>query len=459
MTKSIAALLLLATVAGAQSAPPVTSTELDSIVRANFDGKGLVGLSVGVMHEGKVLLAKGYGLASKEQNVAVTPATVFPIGSVTKQFTCAAVLSLAEQGKLRMTDRVSQYFPKLTRASEVTLADLGGMTAGYRDYYPLDYVDREMLKDVTADDIMQEYAMRPLDFKPGSRWSYSNTNYAILGAIAEKVSGQSLGALMQQRIFGRLGMAHTSFDVPVKGAVSTTGYRSWALAEPTPIQPEGAGWRGAAGAIWSTPTDLMAWDLALVTGKAVSPASYRAMTTPRYLTDGRNSGYGCGESINDRGAAVILSHGGAVSGNVTSNVVLPATRSAVVLLANSETGLGALSNALLSKLMPQPDLPTIAGLPAIDAVRAYLTQLAAGKVDRATLSDDFNAHLTPEREKAAAASLAQLGAITNLTVVNRVERGGLEVASFRMLVGKTPATGTMYRAPSGKIEQVLFTRQ
>jgi CubicO group peptidase (beta-lactamase class C family) len=236
---------------------------------------------------------------------------------------------------------------------------------------------------------------------------------------------------MQQRLFGRLGMAHTSFDVPVKGAVSTTGYRSWALAEPTPIQPEGAGWRGAAGAIRSTPTDLMAWDLALVTGKAVSAASYRAMTTPRYLTDGRNSGYGCGESINDRGAAVILSHGGAVSGNVTSNVVLPATRSAVVFLANSETELGALSNALLSKLMPQPDLPTIAGLPAIDAIRAYLTQLAAGKVDRSTLSDDFNAHLTPEREKAAAASLAQLGAITNLTVVNRVERGGLEVAFFR----------------------------
>ena len=452
-------LVLGASAARAQSNSSIDPAVLDSIVHAHFDGTGIVGLAVGVMQNGKVILAKGYGLASVERNIPVTSTTTFPIGSVTKQFTCSTVLLLAEAGKLRMTDAVAKYFPKLTRANEVTLADLGGMTAGYRDYYPLDFVDREMLKDVTEQDILQEYATRPLDFDPGTRWSYSNTNFAILGAIAEQVSGQSLGALMSQHIFGRLGLRHTSFDPPANGAPMATGYRSWALAAPTPAQREGKGWTGAAGAIWSTPSDLLAWDLALVTGKAIGPASYKALTTPRKLKDGRSTGYGCGESISETGAAITLSHGGAVSGSVTSNVVLPGTRSAVVLLANSETGLGALSNALVAKLLPQTDLPKIAGPPASDAITAYLTQLAAGKVDRSKLSDDFNAHLTPALEQAAAASIASLGGIGNVQVVNRVERGGMEVAVFRMTVGKTPASGTMYRSPDGKIQQVLFTRQ
>lgn len=452
-------LTLCAPMLGAQSVQHVDAARLDSIVHAHFDNKGLVGLAVGVMHDGKVVLAKGYGMANLERRVAVTPNTMFPIGSVTKQFTCGAVLMLEEEGKLRMTDRVSAYFPTLTRANDITLADLGGMTAGYRDYYPLDYVDREMRRDVSAQQIMDAYATRPLDFDPGTRWSYSNTNFTILGAITEKVSGQSLGAFLSTRIFAPLGMTHTSFDAPTNGAPTATGYRSWALAEPSPSTPEGKGWTGAAGAIWSTPADLLTWDLALVTGKVIGPASYRALATPRRLTDGRSTGYGCGESITETGPAIMLSHGGAVSGSVTSNVVLPASRSAVVLLANSEISLGALSNALVTTLLPQADVPKIAGLAAQDALRAYLTQLAAGRVDRATLSDDFNAELTPALERAAAASIAARGGIRNVTIVGLRERGGMEVASFQLMVGKTAAVGTMYRAPNGRIEQVLFTQR
>ncbi len=445
--------------AQAQRARGVSAEMIDSIVHANFDGKGIVGLSVGVMQHGTVVLAKGYGMASLERKVPVTNATTFPIGSVTKQFTCSTVLLLEQDGKLSMSDRVAKYFPALTRAREIALRDLGGMTAGYRDYYPLDYVDTEMRADVTASEILSRYAMRPLDFDPRTRWSYSNTNFAILGAVAERVSGKSLGALMQQRIFGPVGMTHTTFDPPTTGAPMATGYRSWALADPTPAQPEGKGWTGAAGAIWSTPTDLLAWDLALVTGKVLGPNAYRTLTTPQRLVDGRSTGYGCGERITDAGPAITLSHGGAVSGSVTANTVLPATRSAVVLLANSETGLGELSNALVAALLPQADLPAIAGLPALEAAKTYLSQLAAGKVDRSTLSADFNAHLTPALEAAAAASLTALGGISNVQVVSRRERGGMEVAVLRLLVGNVPTSGTMYRTPDGKIQQVLITRQ
>jgi D-alanyl-D-alanine carboxypeptidase len=456
---AIAVLWLSAAHLAAQTAPPVTAAELDSIVQANIAGKEIVGLSVGVMQDGKLVLAKGYGMASLATRTPVTPSTMFPIGSVTKQFTCSAALLLAEDGRLRMSDRVSQYFPSLTRASEISLLDLGQHVSGYRDYYPLDYVDREMQKDVTADAIIEEYATRPLDFDPGTRWSYSNTNFTILGAVVERVSGRSFGTFLADRIFTPLGMSHTSFDPPTGGAAIATGYSYWALNDPTPAQPEAKGWTGGAGAIWSTPTDLLAWDLALVTGKVLSPASYSMLTTARRLADGRSTGYGCGEGIDDRGQAIVLSHGGAVSGSVTQNTVLPATRSAVVLLANSETGLGAISRALVAKLVPQVDVPKIAGLGALEAAKAYLSQLATGKVDRSTLSDDFSAHLTPEREQAAAASLSRLGPITDVEVVGGSERGGMEVVGLRFQVGKVPASGSMYRTPDGKIQQVLFGRR
>ncbi|MFI5311693.1 MAG: serine hydrolase domain-containing protein [Gemmatimonadales bacterium] len=444
--------------AGAQVAPPVSVTEIDSLVRATIADKRLVGLSVGVMQDGKVVFAKGYGMASLAARTPVTSTTMFPVGSVTKQFTCTAGLLLAEDKKLAMSDHVSKYFPALTRATEVTLLDLGQHVAGYRDYYPLDFVDREMQHDVTAEAIMKEYATRPLDFDPGTRWSYSNTNFTILGAVAERVSGKPLGTLLAERVFTPLGMKHTSFDPPVNGSAMATGYSSWALDEPTPAQPEGKGWTGAAGAIWSTPTDLLAWDLALVTGKVLSPASFAMLTTARRLKDGRSTGYGCGDGVNDRGAAITFSHGGAVSGSVAQNTVLPALRSAVVLLANSESALGGLGNAIVAKLLPQLDVPKIAGLAALDAAKAYLSQLAAGRVDRSTLGDDFNAHLTPEKEKAAAASLSRLGAITNIQVAGTAERGGMEVAGIRFTVGKTAATGSMYRTPDGKIQQFLIGR-
>lgn len=440
-------------------ASPVRPAELDSIVHAHFDGKGIVGLTVGVMQRGTVIFAKAYGMASLETNTPVTTTTMFPIGSVTKQFTCSAVLLLAEDKKLAMSDKVAKYFPKLTRASDITLLDLGNHVSGYRDYYPLDYVDREMLKDVTADQIMAEYATMPLDFEPGTRWSYSNTGFTVLGAVAEKVTGEPFGALLQKRIFTPLGMTHSSYDPPTNGAAIATGYRSWALGYPTPAQPEGKGWTGAAGAIWSTPTDLLAWDLALVTGKAISPASYKTLTTARRLKDGRSTAYGCGDGVGETGAAITLSHGGAVSGSVTQNTVLPASRSAVVLLANSETGLGALNNALIAKLLPQTDLPKVAGLPALEAVKMYLSQLEKGAVDRSTLSDDFSAHLTPALERAAASQLAALGGIANVQVVGLRERGGMEVAILRMMVGKATVAGSMYRTPDGKIQQVLITRQ
>src|SRR5690242_14415277 len=412
------------------------------------------------MQNGKTVFARGYGVADVKNSAPVTPATMFAIGSVTKQFTCSAMLMLQEQHKLSVDDPVSKYFPRLTRARSITLKDLGGHLSGYRDYYPLDYVDREMATSQPADTIIARYATRSLDFEPRSHWSYSNTGYLILGRVIEKVSGQPIGSFFQAHIFTPLRLAHTAYE-PAPNGNMASGYTSFGLSDPIDAVPEARGWAGAAGAIWSTPTDLLTWDLSLLNHALISPASYSVLTTPQRLTDGRSSGYGCGEGINDRGSAVTFSHGGAVSGFVAQNTLIPSTRSALVVLSNSDfSPVGELDQALLAKLLPKTgDVPSVAGLSAIDAAKKFLTELERGQVDRTTISPDFDAYLTSDKIATAQKSLNALGSISNIRIAGLRERGGMEVAIVQFNVGTTAAEGLMYRTPDGKLEEFLFSRR
>ena len=442
--------------APAVTAPPVSAAWLDSVAGRYAADQHLVALSVAVAQDGKVVFAKAYGLSSLADRTPATAQTSFAIGSVTKEFTCTAALMLADSGKLSMRDPVAKWYPDLTRAADITLLDLGNHVSGYRDYYPLDFVDREMGRPTTPDAVIKEYASRPLDFEPGTRWSYSNTNFDILGRVVEQVSGESFGAFLTRRVFGPVGMLHTRYD-PAPGTGMATGYTSFALGPSEPVAPEAAGWDGMAGAIWSTPSDLAAWDIALASGKLLSPESYGVLTSARRLTDGRSTGYGCGLSVNDRGRAIVLSHNGAVSGFSALNAFLPATRSAVVLLTNADFGsLGPLADVILRKLIPQTAVPVIEGPPALEAATAFLATFRKGQVDRATLGDDFSAYLTADRLAAARRSLA--GRLTDIAVGGTSERGGMEVASVSFKVGGRSAAALMYRTPDGKIQEFLVYR-
>jgi CubicO group peptidase (beta-lactamase class C family) len=438
----------------------VTAAQLDSIIQKSVADKHIVGLSVGVMQNGKVILARGYGVRDLASKAAVTPQTMFAVGSVTKQFTCTALLMLAEQKKLAIDDPISKWYPNLTRAKDITLRDLGGHLSGYRDYYPLDYVDREMAKEKTPDAIINEYATRPLDFEPRSRYSYSNTGFLLLGRVVEKVSGQTYSSFVQQHIFAPLQMSRTAYEPGQITGDMAKGYTSFALAAPIAAVPEAKAWASTAGAIWSTPSDLLTWDQSILDRKLLTPASYAIITSAQRLTDGRSSGYGCGEGVNDRGAAVVLSHGGAVSGYVAQNTVIPATRSAVVLLSNSDfSPVGVLNQELVSRMLPRGvDAPIVAGRNALDAAKKFLGELETGTVDRTTLGEDFTAFLTADKIASAKKALNELGRISNIRVAGTGERGGMEVATILFDVGKTASRGLMYRTPDGKIEEFLFAR-
>lgn len=194
--------------------PPKTFAleAIDAYVKAQVRESGYPGLSLAIVREGKIVFAKGYGKRSLESGDPVDPDTMFAVGSVTKQFACACILLLAEEGKLSVDDKVAKYYPALTSAGKITLYDLMTHTSGYPDFYPLDFVDRRLVKSVREDALLARYAGAKLDFEPGTRWSYSNTGYVLLGRVVEKVSGKPFRQFLKERILDPLGMKHSAIE-------------------------------------------------------------------------------------------------------------------------------------------------------------------------------------------------------------------------------------------------------
>ena len=458
-----AVILLLVGSPSASRAQSVDVAAIEKLIIRAMEDKRFVGLSAAVMSEGRVVLTKGYGVRSLATRDPVTPETMFAVASLTKQFTCAGVMLLAQEKKLSIDDKVAKYFPGLTRANDISLLDLGNHVAGYRDYYPLDFVDRAMAVPRPTTSVIQDFATRPLDFEPGTRWSYSNTGYLILGEVIERVSGEPLDRFLERRLLSPLGLRHTRYDTRRDQPGQASAYTPFALTPPDLSVPEAQGWLGGAAGLWSTPSDLLEWDLALIDGKVVSPASYRLMTTPRRLSDGRTTGYGCGLEIRDRGPAVVLSHGGWLSGFNARNTFVPATRSGIVLLANTDSAfpaLEALSDAILPMLLPPPaNVPAVSGPSALHAAVTLMRQMQTGSLNRGQVGAEFNAFLTPERLKAVSAPLALLGEPKTVEVVDLGERGGMELATVRFTFGAEVIVAWMYRTADGLIQEFWLFRQ
>jgi len=455
---------VLASVPESQSKPAVPDIQaLDSFLAGELKAKSLVGLSVALMIDGKLVLAKGYGRSALNSGTAVTPEMPFAIGSITKQFTCACILKLAKAGKLSVDDNLAKYYPGLTRAGDITILDLMNQVSGYPDYYPLDFVDRRMLKEIAPDELIQIYAGGKLDFEPGTQYSYSNTGFVILGRIVEKVSGQSFGEFLAEQILMPLGLNHTFYEPDPNQARIARGYTTFALSGPEAASNEARGWIGSAGAIYSTASDLATWDLALMIGKVLNPSSFTLMTTPRQLADGRISFYGCGLSISFRSGRKVLTHNGAVAGFYALNSFVPSTKSAAIVLSNFDSY--AAVNAIYSKLMAAmltttaPYIPAISGPPAAEAHKLMLKSFEDGKVDRSLLGNEFNWYLTDEKLRAASLRLKPYGDPSKVDVESVSERGGMEVSRTRFIFAQGVLIGEMYRSPDGKIQQFFVSKE
>ena len=444
------------------TAPPTAAdtSGIDAMLKAHVDAGATIGMSAFVMHAGQVVINKGYGKRSLEDEAAVAPDTVFAIGSVTKQFTCACVFLLQEDGKLSVEDPVSKWYPKLTRADDIRLIDLMRHTSGYPDYYPLDYVDRRMATPIEPKDLLARYAGGELDFEPGTAWSYSNTGYILLGRVVEKVAGMPFGEVLQSRIFDPLEMTHTLYEPDPADPRLARGYEIFALGPPEPNTPEAPGWVTAAGGIWSTPSDMANWNQAVATGRLLSLESWRAMRFEGVLADGRRTGYGCGIGMPRRHGRQILQHGGAVDGFNAFNAVVPSTGTCVTLLCNQNGGVGTLGNRLLDALLtPSQSVPEVQGPAAVDVVRDVFAAMQQGRIDRTALTTDFDEFMNPRRVAGAAERLAPYGKPEKVEQVAARERGGMEVTTTRLrFAGRAPLRVIMYREPDGKIAEVFVRR-
>jgi D-alanyl-D-alanine carboxypeptidase len=477
-----AALAALILAAGTAAAATPDRAALREQIAAALKARGLVGLSAAVVENGTTLLAEGFGKRSLQTGEPVTADTMFAIGSITKQFTAACVLLLAEDGELAVTDKVAKYYPDLTRAADITLLDLMNHVSGYPDYYPLDFVDRPMARPTPSDEVIRRFGTRPLDFEPGSRYSYSNTGYLILGRVVEKVSGETYADFLARRILKPLGLTHTAYEPDPASPGCAQGHMSFWLGEPMAVPLEGAGWVAAAGALFSTPADLAAWDLALIGGKVLKLESFKLMTSPRRLNDGGVSNYGCGLSVGERGGVMVLSHNGAVNGFYALNLVIPSTRSAVVLFSNLSTysDVNAVWGPLAALILPNPGpqaakpapaakdkpappappkgVPAIAGLAAAEQAKAFVQALQAGQVDRSALGEEFDVFLKPAYVAPAAARLKPYGEPTAAAVESIGERGGMEVSTTRLEFKTGVLKVLMYRTPDGKIQQLFIQK-
>ena len=465
MTKFIY-LLIAVTVSTADAASAYSDANdvaaLDSLIAQTVEKKRLPGLSVGIMHEGKTILAKGYGVVSLDTREPVTAETMFSIGSITKQFTCVLALQLAEQAKLSMNDRVSKYFPEASRGGEVSLMDLGQHVSGYRDYYPLDFPDRAMKEPRAGAKIIRDH-VKGLDFDPGTQWSYSNTGFLMLGEIVERVEGAPFERVLERRVLGPLGMQRTSYQLGGGHPGAATGYGSFALGDLSSVVSEGKGWLGAAGGMWSTPSDLLSWDLALMDGRLLSTSSQQMLTTPRRLANGRSTSYGCGLGIGEREGMLVWGHLGLTAGFSARNAMLPASKSAVVLMTNVENSAPAINelySAIIRMFLPAPrQPPMISGLPALAVAASLMGQMQAGTPDRSRLGNEFNAFLTSQRVQAAATALGRLGKQKSVDVTDIENRGEMEHATILFKFDSGNVEAEMYRTPDGIIQQFLVFRK
>lgn len=331
-------LLALQPAALAQTGDADVAGALDEVMSKAYPADE-PGAAVIVVRDGKTLLRKGYGMADMELGVRVEPDMVFRLGSITKQFTAVAIMMLAEQGKLALTDDVTKFLPDYpTGGKAITVEHLLTHTSGIKSYTSMKSWLSMWRKDFTVQELIDLFKNEPADFAPGERWSYNNSGYILLGAIIEKVSGQSYEEFVRRNIFEPLGMKQSYYGsatrlIPRRVPGYSRGPGGFENAQYLSMtQPY------AAGSLLSTVDDLALWDAALYTDRPVKQASLARAFTPYVLKGGGPTDYGYGWGKSSYEGHDIIEHGGGIHGFSTYALRVPDRRVFVAILANRDSG-------------------------------------------------------------------------------------------------------------------------
>lgn len=329
MRKFLLVIMLAATAAG-----PARADKVDRVIETEMRRHPIPGLAVEIIRHGKCVKRAGYGFANLEWKTSVTPRTVFEIGSVTKQFTAAGILLLAQDGKLSVDDPVSRHLKNTPESwKNITLRHLLTHTSGIKNYTELDGF--ELRRRLTQAQFIQQMGAYPLNFQPGEKWAYCNSAFSLLGYVIENVSGTNYWDFMRERIFAPLGMNSTTNRdprgiIPLRAAGYETNKSGAYINRDYDLTDI-----FAAGAIVSTVDDLAKWNASLDSQQLLTAATEKEMWTPVRLNDGKTHPYGFGWFLSPLQGHENIGHSGSTSGFSASIQRFPDDGLAVIVLTNS----------------------------------------------------------------------------------------------------------------------------
>jgi CubicO group peptidase (beta-lactamase class C family) len=316
---------------------PVSNLEsqVDSLIKTYIDSSKIAGIAIGVFKGDERILLKSYGFADLEFEVKLPVNASFEIGSITKQFTAAAILQLAENRRINLEDEITKYINFNTQGKRVTIRHLLSHTSGIKGFTELPEFGTLSMQKYSRDTLLRIVETKSYDFDPGEELIYNNTGFFILGLIIEKISGKTYEEYVKENLFEKAGMTNSYYGSESK--VIKNRAHGYDTGEKGLIHAAYLNhtWPYAAGSLCSTVEDLVKWNNALHHGKILSDSMYHEFVTPIRLNDGTNTHYAKGITVRDQNGRRMLEHAGGINGFLSENRYFPNDNISIIVLINS----------------------------------------------------------------------------------------------------------------------------
>lgn len=435
---------------------PAVADKVDDYVKAEIQRRNIPGLSLAVVRNGKVIKAKGYGHANLEWKISATPQTVYEIGSLTKQFTAAAVMMLAEEGKLSLDDAISKHLSNTPEAWKgITLRQILSHTSGLKDYLFMPGLG--LGTETAKSEFIGKVAVHPLDFTPGETYSYSNTGYYLAGLIIEKVSGQTYEEFLTERIFKPLRMNNTYFANPRQIIPNRANGYQRGSKEYYNGQLLGRTAAGGAGAILSTVLDMAKWDNALNGESLLKTTSLQAIWTPFRLNSGYDYPYGLGWSLQVFKGHRTTSHSGGTIAFSTYILRLPDNKLTIIAFCNRDMqNAGSIAQRVAEWYLPELKLSDAKEIPDPDpalttALKTWLDGYVKAKPGMELIAPEMKAAMGTARGRLALMGVGQLGQVNSMALIEREDWGLGRQLRYRVRFVKAVVHITFALNKEGKI--------
>lgn len=330
---------------------------VDSVGKAEMKTGKLVGLSLGVADREKVISVQGFGLASIEHNIPVTDKTVFRIGSITKNFTAAAILALVEEKKLELDDPLTRFLSDYPLpAGNSTIQQLLHHTSGIKDLTRLPTFRRERQVAATPEEVRARFKDLPLNFKQNEKHQYCNSGYLLLAMVIEEVTQKKYAEFVQERLFKPIGLTATYCDDQFRIIPNqASGYSRWTGEVRYAPHVNVKSSTGSGNIATSTP-DLLKWQQSLIAHKVIGKKYFDLMKTKGTLNNSAEFGYGMGYFIRKLGAHDVIRHGGAISGFRAELVWLPESDYIIVVQANTHgADVRRIADKIAQRILSKPN--------------------------------------------------------------------------------------------------------